>query len=216
MDISRFLDINIIIEEFHLQKDYLEILETHIAQVKKSRKDWLQNNASNFESEDEYYSAQENVWFSDLHGDRLRKSFLINLMSWLEWWTTLQCEYFKNAKGAPSYNRKRSNETQLQHNKMYILKIKELDVEKDFEDSQKSTEPPGWDSVNQAWYLRNCIVHNNGVIDLCKQKETLQKLIDSRPDLHITKTPKDTVFIKKGFCEWLLGESEQFAYWSYF
>lgn len=217
MDINRFLDSDQIFYEFHLQRDYLNIVEAHIAQVRDDRQKRLQSN--DFETADEYYSAQEDVWFTDLHGDRLRKSFLVNMMSWLEWWTAAQCEYFREKKGLSISYQDLCQDPKVRGNwldltKKYLSQHLKIDF---------SASPPGWDSIKKSWKLRNCVVHNNGLLKGRSDKETeiIVRFVNSRPALNIKKAPtpwlsKEIVFINQGFCEWLLNESEQFAMWLYF
>lgn len=213
MDINRFLDSEQISYEFNLQRDYLDIIESHIAQVHEDRQKQLESNDSNFETANEYYSAQEDIWFTDLHGDRLRKSFLVNLMSWLEWWTAVQCEYFREKRGL-SMSYKDLKGKGLERTKDYLSKHVKIDF---------SASPPGWDSIKKSWKLRNCVVHNNGLLEGLsdKEKKVIVGFVNSKSALNIKKAPtpwlsEETIFISQGFCEWLLNESEQFAFWLFF
>jgi hypothetical protein len=157
--------------------NYLETLEAALAAEME--------NASDGYYIDEAFGLHESDEFFSL----LYSSFFVSLFSFLETQLNNECRGSQQGSPETKVSLNDIHGSGINRAKIYLVKVLNTSFQFDHE--------PGWEQIQ--WYnkIRNCIVHNNGII----ADKNLLKYIESHNDLqHGQFFGDDYVILSANFC----------------
>mgnify|MGYP001586639464 CR=1 FL=1 len=183
---------------------YLSITEEYLKKAEDNFENQLQEQVKKFSSAElppeeldeinEYYGEQH--WdYAETFPRILRSSFFVSAYSLLEHKMALICRWLKKDKQLPVSWSDLKGDT-LDQFKLYC-KLASLDL---------SYNSQTWQEIQNYLRLRNCIVHNRGLIDEARQEKELhayvtRKKIMQDSLLGLSIRPRNQVSLTEDFCK---------------
>ena len=143
------------------------------------------------------------IYQVDLFANILRKSLFVSLYGFFESQLTAACRARKQARDDIQLSLSDITGRGITRAKVYLVKV--LRVNFPFGTN------PEWQEIQEYRILRNCIVHNEGVLEGMSSKDVakLRKYIDRKQTLSLW-WDDDIIILKKGFCEEALDTIRRF------
>lgn len=180
-------------------KNYLDVTEKYLQKAKTDFEEWSHEQVKRLPSEQqqEFYDLYyDDYWrYKEKFPRILRNSFLVSALTLLEYEMNIICRRLKKEQQIP-INPSDLRGNTLEQAKLYF-KLAELNLT--FNDKT-------WQEINNYYLIRNCIVHNNGLIKGSRYETklrayTIRTKITDKLIVFPEVRPHDQIALTDQFCK---------------
>ncbi len=183
-------------------KQYLHVTEKYLHKAKTDFKAWSDEQVKELPREqyDEYQDFhQDEYWrYEEKFPRILRNSFLVSAHSLLEYEINVICRRIEKEQQIPISWKDLKGDI-LGRTKSYC-KLARLDL---------PVDDPTWQEIDNYYKVRNCIVHNNGLIEGARKEKTLRDYI-TRKKIVSEDTIEEEIALTAPFCEEVINTMKDF------
>ena len=174
-------------------KEYLGITEKYLRKAKTDFEAWTDKQLKELppEQHQEFYDVyQEDYWRHEEKFPRiLRNSFLVSALSLLEYEMNVICRRLKKEK-----------QRRISWRDLRFDVLEQFKEYCNLAGLSLPYDDPTWQEINNYYMVRNCIVHNSGLIKGAKREQELRDYI-SRKNIISQDTIEQEITLTGQFCE---------------
>jgi hypothetical protein len=136
-------------------------------------------------------------WWQDIVGDRFRSSFLVALLSAVEVHLVRLCNNVKAIANAPISRSDLKGQNILEQSKRFLAAFGHF----------HRPDDPSWDYVRDLYHVRNCIIHNQGLISQYTRGHRIQEFVRTNSNISLQN---EHIELAAPFCEAAIGKVGSF------